>query len=188
MPAPERDLTWMNHLARDLNHDEDTSVKILEEVYASIFDDERNRARSILDVNQWNALTIDRAIDFLRRIVPRYAQLYQDPHAIPVTHYQKQKRLAIHLDQQFSKILWEKVKRAGVPGLLEEGKPVKDAFLDSPVLFMKEDARTKRFPKNKKGAIVNLQLLVDRFEDKLLAKGIHLEAEESKEERFTYGP
>jgi hypothetical protein len=188
MAAPERDLTWMNHLSRDLNHEENTSVIILEEIYSEIFDDDRNRARTLQDVNQWNAQTIDRAIDFLKRIVPRYAQLYQDPHAIPVTHYQRQKKLAIHLDQQFSKILWEKVRRADVPGLLENGLPVKDAFLDSPVLFMKEDARTKRFPKNKKGAIVNLQLLIDRFEEKLLAKGIHLESAESKEDRFTYGP
>ena len=190
MPAIDRDLTFLNHLARTLDNEEATPAAILDEAYQLIFEEEfgRSRAVTLSDPTSVDERSLNRIIGFMIRIVPRYTQLYQDPHAIPVTHYQRQKKLAVHLDQQLTKMLWEKVLRAQVPGLIENGLPVRDAFLDSPILFMKEDARTKRFPKNKRGGISNVQILVDRFEEKLLAKGINLEATGSDPDRFTYGP
>lgn len=106
-----------------------------------------------------------RALDRVERIVTQYVQLYQDPRVLPVTHYKRQKKLAIHLDGLFAPLLREVVLRSGI------GLPVEDAFLDKPILFLKQEARMKGFPRNKKGGGVSRRALRERFQGKLVAKG-----------------
>jgi hypothetical protein len=186
----DSDLVFLTQLKRILD-EQKSELEILELIYEYIYDGHFNkRAKVLRDPGTYEDHALNRVIILFSLIVPRYVQLFQNPHGIPVTHSQKQKNLAIHLDQQFKKALWEKVKRAKVPGLLgDDGLPIKDPFLDEPILFMKQDARSKLFPKNKRGDIVNLQSLVERFAEKLTAKGICLDdIHETKTPRFEYGP
>jgi hypothetical protein len=125
------------------------------------------------DCRTWSALEISRGLDFVKDIATRYAQLLQDPRAIPVTHYKRQKRIAIHLDAQFSCILREAAERSGALAWMNaEEKKAHDDFLDEPILFLKQEARKKGFPHVKKGGGVSLSALRERYESKLSDRGV----------------
>lgn len=187
-----RDLNFLIELAEILQA-EAGATSVLEKAYQYTFYDRlgRNRPVSISEPRDWHDQQLQRAIQQILKIVPRYTQFFQNPQSIPVTHYKRQKTLSIHLDDQFARILRERVRRSKVGGMLDEsGATIADPVLDSPILDLKQEARGKSFPKNKRGEISILKRLEDRFEEKLAAKGIHAELPEEgePEERFTYGP
>lgn len=192
MEPRTRDLSFLIELAEILQ-EEDVPSKVLEDAYQYVFFDRlgRSRATKLTDPQEWHDRQLQRAIQLVLEIVPRYTQLFQNPQTIPVTHYKRQKTLSIHLDEQFARILRERVRRSKVGGMLDEtGATISDPVLDTPILDLKQEARSKTFPKNKRGEISSLKKLKDRFEDKLFAKGIRPELVEKSEpeSRFTYGP
>lgn len=179
---------------RDILQEDDAPSFTLEKAYAHVFLDlhGRNRIYKLGDPREWHERQLLRVLHLILEIVPRYTQLFQNPQAIPVTHYKRQKTLSIHLDEQFAQVLHERVRRSKVGGMMDEqGGTISDPVLDAPILWLKEEARGKNFPKNKKGAVVSLKKLEERFESKLLDKGIRLlpqDPDDAPEERFTYGP
>ena len=132
---------------------------------------------------KWQAVDLVRAIYFVREIVSRYVQLYQDPRDLPVIFSQRQKNVAIKLDQQFRILLRETVIRSG-RSLHENGTEVRDDFLDESILHLKQEARSKQFPKTKNRG-VKLSDLQTRFDDKMLVKGAKLQQLEAQD-RFIY--
>jgi hypothetical protein len=188
-----KDVQFLIDLSEILQEDDAPSF-VLEKAYAHVFLDihGRNRIYKMSDPREWHERQLFRMLHLILEIVPRYTQLFQNPQAIPVTHYKRQKTLSIYLDEQFAKVLHERVRRSNVPGMMDEqGGTIPDPVLDAPILDLKQEARSKNFPKNKKGAVVSLKKLEERFESKLLGKGIRLTAQgpdEEAEERFTYGP
>ncbi|RYZ73228.1 MAG: hypothetical protein EOP09_02185 [Proteobacteria bacterium] len=108
-------------------------------------------------------------LPLIEEVVIRYVQLYQDPRDIPVTHYARQKSLAIQLDSDFSPIVREVVRAFGTAA--PEDLEGHDAFMDEPILFLKKEARDKKIAYESKSR-VELKALRDRFNMKLEGKGL----------------
>ena len=148
-------------------------------VYAALFAGRvpAPRVMRLVNPSTWPSPDLVRAVASVREIVVRYVHYFQDPRELPVTHYRKQKAVAIHLDAEFGPLLRELVLRSGREALREaDGTPAKDAFLDKPILFLKEEARAKKFPKTKGGEGVSIDAVRARFVAKLEAKGAFPEA------------
>jgi hypothetical protein len=103
----------------------------------------------------WDAETLSQAIDLARELIVRYTDLYYDPSQLPVTFYRRQRRISAFLDQAFSPLLKEHVRRTGATD-----EP--DLFLNEPIFYFKKEARTRAYPKNKHGRIP-LGFLRERF-------------------------
>ena len=178
MATVDQDLVRLHRIARMLSGEIKSPAFLLEELFDFVFLDEhyaRNRVLRLSTISEWTAASLNLAAEVIEKIVIHYVRLYQDPHSIPVTHYQKQKRLAIHLDALFAPVLRELVIRTGYETLKDDsGLPVKDSFLDEPILFLKQEARAKGFPKTKKGGGASIAALRERFELKLVSKGARL--------------
>lgn len=181
MPTPSQDIRFLEQLLQIFEKIEEPNTAILEEAHAFVI------RRNVATEANWKITDVDKAIGLISEIVPRYVNFFFDPRLFPVTHAQKQKSLAITLDKFFSNILWQKVRINEVPELVQPGEVVKDPFLDEPILFMKQEARGKNFPKNKRGELTHPEALIERFQEKLLAKGIQ-GSRAAKQVRFEYGP
>lgn len=173
-PAGFNALAQITEILERENQSPATSIDAL---YDFIFANETHnstpgRLFRLCDSAKWNWLSVTRTVASIEPIVALYVQKFQDPRELPVTHSKRQKRVAIHLDEQFGPVLREAVVRSGLEALREEdGSPAKDPFLDEPILFMKQQARAKDFPKAKKNGGVSLPALRERFMMKLTAKG-----------------
>lgn len=156
---------------------EDTSTspaQTLEALYETVFANERAGGRMfrLREIERWSWTALKKTLEAIERVATAYVQRFQDPRELPVTHSKRQKRLAIHLDEQFGPVLREAVVRSGIdPHRHEDGTPVPDPFLDEPILYLKQLARAKDFPHAKKGGGASLPALRERFTSKLADKG-----------------
>lgn len=180
MASEDLDLVRLDRISRILENERGNAAFRIENLFRYVFigEDFRNRELRFSPCTQWGASALYRAIGLIENIVTQYVQLYQDPRVLPVTHYKRQKKLAIHLDQLFAPVLREAVYRSGIESWRDsDGAPVEDPFLDKPILFLKQEARAKGFPRNKKGGGVSRRALRERFQEKLAAKGARISAE-----------
>lgn len=137
-----------------------------EALYAFVFANESGggRAFRLVEPSRWGWPELSRAVKEIAEVVALYAERFHDPRRLPVTHSRKQKRLAIHLDEQFGPVLREAVVRSGIERLVnDDGTPAADPFLDEPILSLKQAARQERRP--------TAASLRERFESKLRDKG-----------------
>jgi hypothetical protein len=142
-------------------------ANVITNVYTLIFGDAHPpKPEQLIAPNTWDASTLARIVRLIGSIVSHYVSLFQDPRDLPVTHYWKQKKVAIFLDQQFGLFLNEALARSG-------GEVAQDDFLDKPILFLKQEARRGGFPRVKKRA--SLKAIEERFCQKLEDKGVRLE-------------
>ena len=177
--STSRDLIFLARLLRELEKDH-SPAELISEISPWILGDGiSNPPFRVNPAEKWAASTLVQAAHFIRGIVSRYVQIFQDPRNLPVTHSLRQKNVAIKLDQQFRILLREMVIRSGQV-LDENGAAVKDDFLDEPILYLKQEARSKRFPKTKNRG-VKLSDLEARFDDKLQVKGAKLSALQEKD-------
>jgi hypothetical protein len=181
MAASDRDLILLSRALRVLDQERESAARKIGELFELLFEGENPREFRLSDPGAWDAQALARGLHFASEIVVRYVQLYHDPRELPVTHSKRQKRVAIHLDQQLRLLLREAVVRAGADSLREDdGTPATDDFLDEPILFLKQEARARGFPRTKKGGGASLRVLRERFAQKLEAKGVRSwEAERS---------
>jgi hypothetical protein len=138
----------------------------VEAIYTFVFAHESGRGRAfrMVDPARWAWPELSRAVASITEIAGLYAERFHDPRRLPVTHSRKQKRLAIHLDEQFGPVLREAVVRSGIERLVnDDGTPAADAFLDEPILSLKQAARQERRP--------TAASLRERFVSKLRDKG-----------------
>jgi hypothetical protein len=181
MAASDRDLIVLSRILRVLEREKESAAAKIGELFTLLFegDNPRQREFRISDPAGWDAEALARGLHFASELVTRYVQLYQDPRELPVTHSKRQKRVAIHLDEQFALLLREGVRRFGTDSLMEDGRPVEDAFVDKPILFLKQEARAKGFPRTRKGGGVSLRALRERFALRLAGKGVRTVEERS---------
>jgi hypothetical protein len=175
MGDASRDFVLLNRVLKILDREKEAASFKVEELHVLLFERVSTDSGTWLLSNcrEWSMIEISRGLDFVKGIVTLYVQLLQDPRAIPVTHYKRQKRIAIHLDAQFSCILREAAARSGALAWMnEEELRAHDAFLDEPILFLKQEARKKGFPRAKKGGGASLSALRERYESKLSDRGV----------------
>ena len=170
----ERDLVFLRHALEILETEKKSPAQKIEDLFIEIFERTGAQGRTFLFTPpmNWSTNVLELAITGIREVVVAYVRLFEDPRTIPVTHYRRQKKTAIHLDSQFSRVLREVVIRTGREKLrAEDGTPAHDEFLDEPILFLKQEARAGVFPKTKKGGGLSRKFMDERFEMKLFAKG-----------------
>lgn len=137
--------------------DDQPRAERIELIYAYLFANEGfgGERVELEPPRAWPNEALERAKSQAADIVARYTELFYDPSKLPVTHYRKQRRVSARLDELISPILREIVARTG-----ETADP--DLFLNEPIFFLKKEARTRAFPKNKQGRI-GLDLVRERF-------------------------
>lgn len=176
MSAKSRDFTVMNRLVTILERDKEAAPFKLEEIYSVLF--EGVPRWELSSPAEWTVPELGRALEFVEEIVVRYTALFEDPRSFPVTYAKKQKRSAIFLDEQLGKVLREVAVRSGaLEWMTGEERSAKDAFLDEPILFLKQEARKKGFPRTKKGGAVSLGILRERYREKQASRGVRLPKE-----------
>lgn len=164
----------LNRIAKALE-EEDAPSFLIDDLFPLVFGrfDSESGRWTLTDPKSWTLYELKRALEFVERIATEYARIFYDPHAIPVTHYKRQKKIAIHLDQQFARCLREAASRSGAfswmgPDELSE----RDHFLDEPILFLKQEMRKKGFPRVKKGGGPSRGAVRERYESKLRSRGV----------------
>jgi hypothetical protein len=173
--TPDRDIVLLHRLLDLLEPEHEAPSFKVEKLYDLLFERPSTESRTwhLSDVSKWGNAQISNALGVVKEIVVHYVRLLQDPHSIPVTHYKRQKRVAIHLDEQFALLLRAAAERSGaLEWMTDEERGQKDSFLDEPILFLKQEARKKGFPRVKKGGGVSLKALQERYETKLSDRGV----------------
>src|SRR4051812_21034359 len=99
MAVATRDLTLLQRILDVFESDFPSPAFRLEHLYRQVFANELPGGRMIAltDPSKWESGALVRAVDLIQEIVIHYVREYQDPRVLPVTHYKRQKRLAIHL-------------------------------------------------------------------------------------------
>ena len=170
----ELELAFLRHAEEILTRAKESDAAKVAELFRLVFENPVGpRTFRFRPVSQWESEELTHALGVLAEVIVQYVAHFADPRGIPVTYYARQKRLAIYLDSLFSPLLREVVRRSGRDPFVDEaGRPVADRFLDEPILFLKQEARHKRFPKTKRGGNASVSALRERFHLKLRAKGL----------------
>jgi hypothetical protein len=170
----ELELAFLRRAEEILTRPKESDAAKVADLFRLVFENRIGpRTFRFRPASEWEGEELARALDLLIEVIVQYVARFADPRGIPVTHYARQKRLAIYLDALFSPLLRETVRRSGRDPLVDDsGRPVTDRFLDEPILFLKQEARQKRFPKTKKGGNASVSALRERFHLKLGAKGL----------------
>ena len=176
MSRADHDYLFLKSLQKILLKEESTPVQIISELYKALYGDQhppRPQWKPLIE--KWESVVIARAILLAAEIVAKYVQLFYDPKSLPVTHYWKQKQVALLLDEHFSTVMWDAIKRSGTEengfNIYEELEA--DDFLDKPILFLKQEARDRVFWNLKNN--IGLLAIRDRFLEKVKSSGVHLE-------------
>lgn len=157
MSTSDRELNGLYQILRILRDKNLTAPDRIDRLYYFLFNHENfwRRQFELTVVGQWNQEALSRGMSFAEEITVQYASIYYDPRVIPVTYYQRERRVRRHLDHLFSLMICEWVHR-------QKREFVSELVTLEPIYFLKQMARQKDFPKAR-NKTPHLETLRSRF-------------------------
>jgi hypothetical protein len=162
MAVFDRDLNVLYQIARVLERGQGSASGRVEQLYDYLFKNDgfRDQSYHLSPLSQWTDEGLERALYYSEEIISTYTHLYYDPRVIPVTYYKRERRVRRHLDEVFSGVFKELIRRRNLS--LGGQTPAPELILEEPIYYLKQLAREKSFPKAKDHR-ASLEILKSRF-------------------------
>jgi hypothetical protein len=133
----------------------------VEELFALLFG-ERPRERLAIQferLSEWDENSLHQALALAEEVIAQYVLRFHDLSILPVTYYKRERLIRRHLDQQFSRLFKEVVRRT-------EGEGKSTLIVEEPIYYLSRKFRERGFPKPKNPVAV-VEVLKSRFHSEL---------------------
>lgn len=135
---PDADLHLLFLLTRLFREEHPNQSTFVEELFPLV------ESLALSPLSGWDLESLARARHFAEEITIHYVKLFHNLATLPVTYYKREKAIRRHLDQEFSRLFREIIRRAGIAYLPE-------LISEEPIYYLLQKAREKSFPKTTRG-------------------------------------
>jgi len=169
--TPDQDLRVLFGLTRRLREEIPALTGRVEQLFPEV------EALSLSPLEGWDTESLQRARHFAEEVTIHYVLYFHNLKELPVTYYKREKAIRRRLDQEFSRLFREIIRRSG-----REYKP--ELITEEPIYYLLQKARERSFPTSprSKGRHPLLETLRIRLQVDLAAR-LDPEAREREDRR-----